>query len=219
MYDRQGLLMGAQAEFKDLERMVAFLSPVQLPKRPKNSKVRTLCYDLCVPWDRGMKPKEGLRQRSMQLFRNNIDDIVVCVVILNMLILCTRTRDMSDEHTLVVDVIDALFVVFYVAEVAIKVTAYRFKHYFKSVWNVVDAFIVFMTLIAVIFGGKFARIFRVLRAIRLLKGIPVFNMITTVMFQSLLQIWNIVCVLMMIMFAWSIYGIEAFGDLRYGGPY
>lgn len=218
MYDREGVVQGPQAEFSDLEKLVTFLSPIQLPKRPKNNRLRKLCYDICLPWDAGRLVNKDIKYRSLHWLRMNFDAIVTWAVGLNLLILCTRTYDMDASHERALDVLDAFFVCFYIVELLIRVMAYRPHVYFRDTWNCVDAFVVFMSGVSIFIGGKFARLFRVLRVLRLLKNITIFNMITTVMLQSVLRVWNIVCVLLMLMLSWGILGIEAFGDLRYGVP-
>ena len=228
---QKGVLSHDQQEFEHLERMVGFLSPDELPKRPKNNCFRKLCYDICVPWDRGHESASSSEQglggdavhyRRLAKFvplrwiRNHFNDVTVCVVTLNFLLLCTRHDDMSSEWSSILETGDIIFVCLYCTELLIRLTAFTPTIYLKNAWNAVDTVVIVISVLAIVVGGKAARATRVLRVLRLLKCVLYFNMITTVMLESLVQIWHVLSTLFLIMFAWAVFGIEVFGSTRYG---
>ena len=152
----------------------------------------------------------------MRFSRLNFDRLINLVLVCNFVVLCTLHRDMKSAWKDLLVFTDALFVCFYVAELAIRMAAEGPRHYFRKAWNVLDANVIFISFIAVIVGGKAARACRVLRIIRLLKNVQYFNMISSVMMQSVRQIWHVVCILCVTTFAWAIFGIQIFADVRHG---
>lgn len=111
---------------------------------------------------------------------------------------------------------DLGFLMIFCIELVVRVAAYTPKMYFSDSWNIVDAGVVVVSLMATPFKSKITRGCRVLRMIRLLKNIEMFKMITTVMIASVKQIWYVLLVLALIMFTWAVFGIERFGDVKHG---
>lgn len=221
-------LQGSQKDFENLQQMIQFLSPDPMPKRPRNNRFRKLCYDICVPWDRTVgQQKIGAsagdtpsvppsKYSHLRMIRTHFDKFIMVVVCCNMILLCTIHANMSHAWTTVLDVMDAIFVAIYCFEIVVRSGAVGIKKYFRSYWNSVDAVIVFMSVLAGFAGGKATKLFRVLRIVRLLKTVRYFNMITSVMIQSLVQIWHVLSTLGLVMFAWAAFGVEVFGTVRYG---
>jgi hypothetical protein len=213
-----GSLDAEQQAYINLEQMKEFLSPASFPKRPKKNRFRQVCYDICIPWDKTIeaKPKDSCCTRAQRFIRSYFDEFITTCIFINLLLQCTRRRSMSDSWENALLWGDVVFLLIFCTELVVRVAAYTPKIYFNDSWNIVDAGVVVVSLMATPFKSKITRGCRVLRMIRLLKNIEMFKMITTVMIASVKQIWHVLLVLMLIMFTWAVFGIERFGEVKHG---
>ena len=213
-----GSLDAEQQAFINLEQMKEFLSPATFPKRPKQNKFRQVCYDICVPWDKTVPTtsETSCWTKVERFVRSYFDNFITACIFINLGMQCTRHRSMSEawENALLWG--DVGFLMIFCIELIVRVAAYTPKMYFSDSWNIVDAGVVVVSLMATPFKSKITRGCRVLRMIRLLKNIEMFKMITTVMIASVKQIWYVLLVLALIMFTWAVFGIERFGEVKHG---
>jgi len=110
-------------------------------------------------------------------------------------------------------------VVFFTAELLLKITAYGFKYYWYVNWNKFDCIIVFFSLIALDetwleslnFNVTALRIIRVSRLLRMVKTSEGLRTLLKTLFMSIGNILNTAALLLLIQFTFSVAGMSLFG--------
>lgn len=111
------------------------------------------------------------------------------------------------------------FVIFFTIELILKITAYGFKYYWYVNWNKFDFIIVILSLIAfdeslvedLNFNVTALRIIRVSRLLRMVKTSEGLRTLLKTLFMSLGNILNTAALLMLILFTFSVAGMNLFG--------
>lgn len=116
---------------------------------------------------------------------------------------------------------NVFFVIFFTAEVILKITAYGWKYYWYVAWNKFDFIIVMMSLLAVDeevlvsmnINVTALRIMRVLRLFRLVKASASLRALLKTLLMSMPNIFNTAFLLVLIIFTFTIAGMSLFGNV------
>ena len=202
-----GLLTEEQRNWYDMKRML-------IQKHPKVAR-ETLNYT----------PERLSLQDFVQ--SSTFKNWILVLVSLNILMLMSQSEGMTSEWKSWSDLFSVAFVCIYLGEIALRVTAFG-REFFKRGWNIFDFTIVgFSTLEIVLWAGwvpaplhagarALARMFRPLRAIRLLQSTPGLRQLLRTFFFSLPAIVNVASLLLLYFFIYAVLGMQLFGTLKHG---
>lgn len=121
----------------------------------------------------------------MQKIKDLVDgkvfgNIILVVIIINSVILGLQTFPAITEAAGdVLSVLDTICLVIFIAEMLLKMIAYKFIGYFKSAWNWFDFIIIITSVLSGLAVLSSVRILRVFRVFRSLKGLRGFKMISS----------------------------------------
>ena len=141
---------------------------------------------------------------------------IVLVIVANAILLGLETYDRIDrDYGDLLRALDRVFLAVFVAEIAIRVTAYAPKplQFFRSGWNVFD----FVAVAAAFVPGLSAnstllRLVRLLRVARLLSVIPELRVIAIGFVQSLRAIGGLALLTLLVVYVYAVLGWSVFGD-------
>jgi hypothetical protein len=142
-------------------------------------------------------------------------------IIFNTFFMCIDYHQKSDSLALLLLDMNLFFVVFFTAEMILKITAYGWKYYWYVSWNKFDFVIVIMSLIAVdeeLLEGiginvTALRIMRVLRLFRLVKTSVSLRALLKTLLMSMPNIFNTAFLLVLVIFTFTIAGMSLFGNV------
>ena len=209
------LLTESQQRWVHLQKLIIQLEPkyAQL-KMPKN-RLRKMCYHIS-------------QHRNFEA----LILLVICASIVNMAL---SYDDAPQSFTDNLSLIDQVFMLIFVIEITLKLFGMGFWGYFALRWNQFDFFIVIFGLVDLIInrffsqalllfqmGPKILRAVRMLRIGRLLRLVKKFEgmlkLLQTLVF-SLPMAFNILALLLLIFFIYTIIGCSLFGDIPTGDEY
>lgn len=136
----------------------------------------------------------------------------------------------SYSWELTLDLIHLLFILLFILECILKLIAYSY-HYFQDPWNIFDFVIILLSLLEIILdlSGIFSFIdftaFRIIAIFRLAKLFTLIGgakSITKPLLTLLLSIpalFNVGCILLVVVYIYAIVGINLFGNVKYGEGY
>ncbi len=105
---------------------------------------------------------------------------ILIVIIINSVILGLQTAPaITNAIGGVLDVLDWVCLGIFILEMLLKMVAYNFVGYFKSIWNWFDFIIILISLLSGLAVLSSMRILRVFRVFRSLKGLRGFKMISS----------------------------------------
>ena len=145
---------------------------------------------------------------SSRLFRFTI----IALIFINAVILgaLTFTEPGTYWHQKLL-LIDYAILAVFVAEMVIKLIAWRFA-FFKVGWNIFDVIVIGISLIPA--SGAFAvlRAMRVLRVLRLLHFVPMLRRITEALFRALPGMTAIIAVMILMIYVGAVIATNLFGN-------
>ena len=149
-------------------------------------------------------------------------NMILIVIVINSVILGLQTSPMITAAIGgVLDVLDWICLGIFVAEMLLKMVAYKFFGYFRSAWNWFDFIIIVTSLLSGLAVLSSIRILRVFRVFRSLKGLRGFKMISSLkplqvivgaIGRSLPGISWTALLLMIIYYIFAIIGVTQFGE-------
>lgn len=141
-------------------------------------------------------------------------------ILLNTFFMCIDYYGKSESMTTILNRANNFFVVFFLIEMLLKLSAYGFKYYWYVNWNKFDFIIVIMSLIALdeslldaYFNPTALRIIRVARLFRMVKTNKGLKTLLKTLFLSIGNILNSGALLMLIFFTFTIAGMGLFGTI------
>jgi len=145
-------------------------------------------------------------------------------IVVNTLFLCIDYYGKSDELLKVLDTANLFFVIIFTVEMTLKITAYGFTYYWHVNWNKFDFIIVIMSLVAVNetlmksinFNVTALRIIRVSRLLRMVKTSQGLRSLLKTLYMSLSNILQTTSLLMLILFTFTVAGMNLFGNIPDG---
>jgi hypothetical protein len=153
--------------------------------------------------------------------------IIVCIM-MNTVIMAMRYARMTEEYEFVIEIINYVFAIIFNIEMVIKMIALSYKYFTKSSWNRFDFAIVVGTDVGFIFNvanlgidisttATVIRGFRIMRIFRLLKSYG--RVVLDTLMNIVPQITNIMAMIFLLLFIYSVLGISLFADVKYGVYY
>ncbi|MFK7849459.1 MAG: ion transporter [Akkermansiaceae bacterium] len=141
-----------------------------------------------------------------------IQHSVIAVIILNALVMGLETSAAVMGHIggLLV-LIDRLCLVVFVAELAVKLTAYRLT-FWRSGWNIFDFFVVAVALLPGAGVWAVLRSLRVLRVLRLLTAVPSLKKVVAAFVHSIPGLLGVITVMAIFFYTAGILATKLFGE-------
>eukprot|EP00698_Gefionella_okellyi_P003751 TRINITY_DN13490_c0_g1_i1.p1 TRINITY_DN13490_c0_g1~~TRINITY_DN13490_c0_g1_i1.p1 ORF type:complete len:539 (-),score=91.33 TRINITY_DN13490_c0_g1_i1:148-1764(-) len=141
---------------------------------------------------------------------------ILIVILVNSVVIGLQTNDtISKNAPNVFSALDTTFLTIFVVEIGVK-WYHGFLDFWKIGWNVFDFIIVAVSLlgqVSFVSSGRVLRIFRVLRAFRTLRSISILNglqIVVASVIRSLPDMGNVVLLMLLIMFIFSVLGVSLF---------
>ena len=141
---------------------------------------------------------------------------VLLVIAANATVLGLQTYERIDrEHGGALDLLNSLFLAFFVLELTIRIAAYgrRPHRFFREGWNIFD----FVAVTAAFVPGirentTLLRLARVLRVIRVVRLLPELRVLTLAVARSLPPLFSMSLLTALILYVYGIVGWTLFGD-------
>jgi len=151
---------------------------------------------------------------------SNFEIFIIVGISLNTITLMLPYDGMSEEFQNALNNINMAFVIFFIGEAVIKLSAFGFKYYWHETWNKFDLFIVIVSLVSLnttletmnITALRIIRVARLLRMIRASKGLR--NLLKT-LYLALENIINVGTLLLLIIFTFAVAGMDIFGEMPF----
>ena len=225
-----GLLTDEQRKWHDLRNLIHSKHPKRIPdeemRKFQDSNLRghsegkselNLESNRCHQRD----ARAVLKHRSVVHF------FTLCIA-LNMIVIGSQWYDMSDDVANSLRMANIVFVGIFVVEVCLKILAFGSK-FWKRSWNKVDFVLMVFSSFEFIVLLDFldpevndiltnlSRMFRPLRAIRLLEMSAGLRMLIRTFFYSLPAIGNVVSLAMLFLFIYAVLGVQLYATVQTGG--
>ena len=147
---------------------------------------------------------------------------ILFVILVNALVLGLQTSStINNAAGGILSVIDTVCLCIFIAEMLLKMIAYKFFGYFKNGWNWFDFIIILMSVLSGVAVFSSFRILRVFRVFRSLKGLRGFKMVSSLkpmqviigaIGKSIPGISWTALLLLVIYYIYSIIGVTCFGS-------
>jgi voltage-gated sodium channel len=134
---------------------------------------------------------------------------VLVLVVLNGITLAAETYDLSYHATL--KIVDKIFLGMFLLELLLKLFVYNVS-FFKKGWNVFDAVVVGISIIAAVANSSALSALRILRVLKLLSAIPALRVVIEAILASAARFGAVVAVLSLLFFVYAIVGSKLFGE-------
>ena len=146
-----------------------------------------------------------------------------------MVLMCMPYYGMSDEYAARLEMYASVISYLFIAEMAVKLLGLGCAGYWSDGWNVLDGSIVSMSIVEIVLtalatatGGmnlsflrilRMLRMLRVLRILRLMKAWKGLYMIIMTFIRTVPQMSNLVILILLTMFMFSLLGMQLFGGM------
>lgn len=143
---------------------------------------------------------------------------ITVIIVLNTIVICL---DYVNKPKVLGDVLDNFniaFVLIFSLEAIIKLIGLGFSQYFREKWNLFDLIIVILSILTsteTLFPFKInsIRIIRIARLLRMVKASKGLRNLLKALFLSVLSIVNVVEILSLVLFTFSVAGMDLFGEI------
>ena len=150
-----------------------------------------------------------------------INTVLVMICVSSLLLAAEDPLDRDKQRNEILNYFDYIFTGIFTVEILIKLVAYgAFMHkgsFCRSFFNILDMFIVFVSLIAIIMSNsKEISVVRILRVVRVLRPLRAINRakglkhVVTCVLMAVQSIGNIMLVTVLFMFMFAVIGIQLF---------
>ena len=192
-----------QKEWVKIQRLLLNINPKKIPVEPIN-KVRLLCFKIV--------------QSSL------FEYVIMLAIVINTLFLMLDHHGINPKLEKLLNDSNKAFVGVFTLECGLKITAYGFKYYWHVNWNKFDFFIVIISLIgldenalkSINFNPTALRIIRVTRLLRMIKTSQGLRNMLKTLYMSLGNILTTGCLLVLMLFTFTVAGMNIFGQLKEG---
>jgi Ca2+-binding EF-hand superfamily protein/ABC-type taurine transport system substrate-binding protein len=178
-------------------------------------------YSIAPPTKKLLCFSVNVRNAIHRFIANKTFDgtIMFCIAI-NTLFMAMRHADQGPEWDATLTLADLIFNLIFTAEAVVKVIGLGVKQYFATNWNRFDFTLVTLSWLGRSFsaGGiaSLFRIMRVLRMIRLLRNHRGLMDLLTTIIASVPAMFNVVLLLLLIMFILSAIAMNLFANIKHG---
>lgn len=154
-----------------------------------------------------------LRENIAQFIEHaRFQQTIIAVIIFNAVLLGLETSDsaMASAGGLIL-ALDALCLYIFVAEIVLKLFAYRFA-FFRSGWNVFDFIIVGIALVPAAQSFSVLRALRILRVLRVISATPSLRRVVEGFLTALPGMGSVFMLMSLIFYIGSVMATKLFGD-------
>lgn len=145
------------------------------------------------------------------------DTVLTTCIVVNVCLMCTVHHGQSESWTYFLWVQNLAFLVVFTCEMSIKMIGLGCKPYWYSPFDAFDGFTVCVGWVFVFFDmGPAGGIFRIGRVFRLVKRAPKLQNLMSTLIHTIPSVSNVFMVLLLVLFVYSVIGVELFGKTRYG---
>lgn len=147
--------------------------------------------------------------------------MTVCIVA-NTIVLCMDAYKASEQYLEILNILNNIFVAIFAVEAFIKLVGLGPRYYFYFDWNKFDFVIVLLSAIpdnAAIntgFNLTALRIIRVARLLRMIKASKTLQALLKTLYLALNNIANVGMLFLLILFTFTVAGMDLFGDIEVG---
>jgi hypothetical protein len=175
----------------------------------------------CIP----VEPINTCRLQCFNIVQSQaFEYMVMTAIIINTFFLCIDYYGKSERLEQVLNRSNTVFILFFFLEMVLKFTAYGFEYYWYVNWNRFDFVIVLMSLVAfdetlleqLNFNPTALRIIRVSRLLRMVKTSEGIRTLLKTLFMSIGNIINSAGLLTLMLFTFSVAGMNLFGNVPHG---
>lgn len=172
------------------------------------------------------RPKFKLQAYMFDLTTSKkFDMIIMLIICLNMFIMALEHYNQSNEFSLILEILNLIFIAIFTFECLLKMFALR-HFYFREPWNVFDFIVVIFSILGVVmkeYVSKYlvsptllrvVRVVKVGRVLRLVKGAKGIRTLLFALAMSLPALFNICLLLFLVMFIYAIFGMSFFMHVR-----
>jgi len=179
------------------------------------------------------KAETGFRQAVVK-FTEYVwfDRFIMTIIFANSILLCLQDNnhriygsDYVSERDKVLNPIDDVFTILFTLEAASQIIAkgyvFHVNSYLRSPWNVLDFFVVIVSLIGFLPIGantasfKFMRTLRVLRPLRTIKRLPKMKRLIGTLGRAMKGLLGVLFFIALIVYLFSIFGVNSFSGTTY----
>ncbi|KAL1453630.1 hypothetical protein WDU94_009956 [Cyamophila willieti] len=153
------------------------------------------------------------------------DMIIMLFIGLNMLTMTMDHYQQTELFSLVLDNLNAIFIIIFSSECLLKIFALRY-HYFVEPWNLFDFVVVILSILGLVLSDiiekyfvsptllRVVRVAKVGRVLRLVKGAKGIRTLLFALAMSLPALFNICLLLFLVMFIFAIFGMSFFMNVK-----
>eukprot|EP01062_Namystynia_karyoxenos_P048095 TRINITY_DN3652_c0_g1_i1.p1 TRINITY_DN3652_c0_g1~~TRINITY_DN3652_c0_g1_i1.p1 ORF type:complete len:2249 (+),score=470.10 TRINITY_DN3652_c0_g1_i1:88-6834(+) len=147
------------------------------------------------------------------------DHIVMVFITINVIFMCIAHEGQSADITMMLSVVNRIFVALYTMEAVIKNVALTPKLYWSDNWNRFDALLVSTSWAGLFVDGPATaslRVLRIGRLFRLVKRARTLQQLFSTLLHALPGLGNIAVFLMIVFFVFGVVGVSLFGRVTLG---
>eukprot|EP00756_Hemistasia_phaeocysticola_P003728 Hpha_TRINITY_DN12419_c0_g1::TRINITY_DN12419_c0_g1_i1::g.43016::m.43016/K04850/CACNA1C; voltage-dependent calcium channel L type alpha-1C len=186
----------------DAQRFITHITTLPVPRKPRGpgviSKLKLHCYNLALS----------------ELF----DNFITVVIVLNVLIMCTKHRGQPEAHDLFIIITDTIFFAIFMFEFLIKMAGLTPKIYLAFWFNRFDCLLLFISATQIAYGGQTVTVLRALRLARLLRlsrKMRNLSRLFTTLVWSLPALVDVICLLIATFFVFAVAGTQLFRGIQH----
>lgn len=157
--------------------------------------------------------RESLHARAHRLVESNLfQNTVIAVIVVNAVTLGLETSQWAVAHFGgLLTVLDKAAIGFFVAELVLKLFAYRLR-FFLNAWNIFDFIVVVVTLIPASDNVSVLRALRIIRAFRLISAVTGMRTVIEGLLRALPGMSSIAMLLLLLFYVASVMATMMFGS-------
>lgn len=190
------------------------------PRQRRLVWLRQACVDVCIHCNHNRNECP----RRWHHLHSRFDKLVLVLILLNALLMCLRHNPMSPEFERFMTLSSHAFLGAFTLEMGIKLIAYGPRGYWHDIANVFDGVLVLgalsllvVDMSGVALGAQLARIFRIGRLVRVIRGSPSLRVLFQTLYASLPSLLNVTLLLILVFFVYAVAGMEMYGSLGLPG--
>ena len=201
-------------------------------KAPKYSDFLTQIIDADSHYIIWLRPNKGSFQYYLREFAdsNILNNTIMGCIVFNFLAMALSYEGCNATYELILNVSNYFFTGVFIVECIIKIMAYGLEGYFHTNWNRFDFFIVFVSILEIIFESisivdsiflkkyqinKILKVLRVLRVFRLIKIVKGLDKVIETLSWSLSALANVFILMVIIYGIFSALGCFFYNEIKY----
>mmetsp|Transcript_7400 Transcript_7400/g.6672 ORF Transcript_7400/g.6672 Transcript_7400/m.6672 type:complete len:234 (-) Transcript_7400:138-839(-) len=172
-------------------------------------------------------PEKELRHPFFYLAKNKwFDRFIYLCIVLNTIVLTVYWYDQDESLQMTIFRLNLMFAIVFTLESLVKLIGFGYV-FFKDGWNIFDLIIVIITILGMVLSGyadiqlgpqtTIIRSFKIGRVLKYFRKNKSLQIIFQTFLITLPGLFNIGSLLFLIVFCYSILGINMFSEVKFGG--